>query len=125
MGVIVINGREIVCPDGARLDMIGGKVYINDVLQESSDPPLSGIVRVLFTGNLLNVKLDRGDIECGNIQGNASASGDIKCDNVGGNVAASGDVRCGDVGGNISSSGDVNCAKVGGKITTTGDVTHR
>ena len=124
MSKFTVQGMQIEIPDGSDIKFENNQLYINGQLHVFPQP-LVGIVKVVYEGNLLNLKCDR-DVECGPVKGNVGAAGDVDVNgDVGGNVSATGDVTCGQVAGSISGTGDVTCGNVGGKITTTGDVSCR
>ncbi len=107
MGDCVVNGKSY---NGNNITISGGQIIIDGEIQSSED--LSGEVSIVVHG-------DVGEIELG--------AGKINCEGVGDISTSSGDVTCGNVSGSIrTSSGDVECGSVGGKIrTSSGDVCHR
>lgn len=57
------------------------------------------------------------NLNCDNIEGNATAEGNIECGDVGGAITASGYVECGDVSGHVMAGGYVECKDVEGNVS--------
>ena len=65
------------------------------------------------------------NIECGNIQNNATAAGDINCDgNITGSVTCEGDLNAArEISGNVTCVGDINIdGEINGDVTCMGDL---
>ncbi len=112
---ITINGNKIIV-DGK--DITPNEKTINIVVNGNIDNlEVDSCNKLEIHGDVNKLKNCSGDVECGDIKGDAtSGSGNIKCKgNVGGNVSTgSGNVNCeGSIKGNVKTgSGNVKYTKV-------------
>lgn len=114
---VTINGRRY---EGNDVTITNGKVVIDGKEVESTVGLAE--LKIKIEGGLASLKVDRGNVECGEVAGSIWAGGSISCHNVTGNAEAGGSVSCKDVGGNVDAGGSVSCGKVGGDIDAGGSV---
>ncbi len=140
MNEININGKIYNVPYGASVSISNDIVYVNGVPLETEK--LSGIVKIDVAGTLVNLRVDRGDVEVhgyvqndlhcggsatirGNVGGKVYAGGSVTCNDVGGKVDAGGSVTCGNVTENVDAGGSIKCGDVGGKANAGGSVKRK
>ena len=121
---IVINGKEYL---GQHVQVKGGKIIVDNVLQERSAN--TGNISVKVYGNVSHLTTVSGDVTVeGDVSCNVTTtSGDVHCQDVRGSIeTTSGDVHCQDVRGSIETiSGDVSCSTVCQDIhTVSGSISY-
>lgn len=106
---IVINGKEYL---GKHVEVKGGKIIVDNVLQEQSAN--TGNISVKVYGNVSHLTTVSGDV---------TVEGDVSY-NV---TTTSGDVHCRDVRGSVETiSGDVSCSTVYQDIhTVSGSISYK
>ena len=117
MSKITINGVTIEIPDGASVSINNGDVIVNG--KKSDFAKINSEVRVDVHGNVGDLKVDKGSVNCGNVNQSVNAGGSVNAENIGGNVSAGGSVNADDIGGNVSAGGSVVCDSVGGQVEKT------
>jgi hypothetical protein len=117
MGVVIVNGNSIEVPDGASISVVNGTVYIDGNQVGSA---VNNQIKIKVEGTLASLTVDRGSVECQNVEGNVKCGGSATAANVGGKVDAGGSVQCGDVGGDVDAGGSVQCGKVNGSVDAGG-----
>ncbi|WCF11617.1 hypothetical protein NDS46_30185 (plasmid) [Paenibacillus thiaminolyticus] len=112
MNTIIINGQ--------RIQVSGKSISItNDSVLVDGQPvknDLSGIVQVVFEGDLGTLFSSSNVIVNGNVHRDIIADGSVSCSYVGKNIDAGGSVSCGDVKGNVTAGGAVKCKNVYGNV---------
>ncbi len=63
-----------------------------------------------------------GSIECSDINGSAEAGEYINCEDIGGYARAGGNIDCGDIGGDATAACDLNCGDIGGDAVAGGHI---
>lgn len=103
-------------PDDNKLRL---KLFQGDKLAEELE--IREKVEVHWYGPALDILCDC-NLNCGDVQGYATAGGNVNCNDVCGSVIAGGNVNCNDVQGNVTSGGNVTCDDVQGDVQAGGNV---
>jgi transcriptional regulator with XRE-family HTH domain len=74
-----------------------------------------------YKGEALNIE-SNFSIECGDIQGSATAGGVINCGDIMQNSTAGASINCEDVAGDANAGCNINCADVAGNVTVGHDL---
>ena len=129
MNKVIINGVTIITNGKGNVVVKNGKVYVDDILQDTNNMKE---INISIEGDVKNLEVDVCNkvSVCGNIGSISTSSGDVE---VSGDVSygikcSSGDVEVeGCVNGDIqTSSGDVKCGPVSGNVKTkSGDIKNK
>lgn len=118
--------KNKITVNGVTFEVEGNNVsIINDRIYVDGKEITSGIdlrPQIKWDGPAANVTVDKGDLECGDISGNAYSDGSIHCKNIGGQATAAGSMSAGNIGGDVCVGGSINCGKVKGNIKAGGSV---
>lgn len=115
MSRITINGKTIIT-SGKILIVDGDNIICDgDVIGTG----LSGIVEIIFEGDLASLKCDCGVTINGNVHGDVSAGSGVKCGDVGGNVRAGSSVDCDNVQGDVRAGSSITMKRSGIRDTDT------
>lgn len=94
--------------------------YIGRRLLKKGDPS-SQSIEVKYEGPALNVE-SYGNLNCGDVNGNANAGASIHSGDINGNASCGGSMSCDDVGGNADCGGNLTCNEINGPVSAGGGV---
>lgn len=109
MSRVTINGKTIIT-SGKIIIVDGGNIICDGDVIETG---LSGIVEIIFEGDLASLKCDCGVTVNGNVHSDVNAGSCVKCGDVGGNVRAGSSVDCGNVQGDVRAGSGVTMKRSG------------
>ena len=124
MNFIKINGITHQVK-GEEIEIKNNKVYVGENI---SNMKVIATIRELdlkieWSGPLASLRVSKGSVTCGNVEGDVDAGDSVSCDSVGGSIDAGDSVTCDDVGGDVSAGSDVTCGNVAGAVDAEGSVT--
>lgn len=118
---ISINGVNYEV-EGNNITMKNNKLYVDGVLVNTIEK-LQGDVKIIFEGDLANLKTDGAATVNGNVKGYVDSGGSANISgSVGSYVDAGGSVNCGSVNGKVDAGGSVTCGSVAGKVDAGGSI---
>ena len=88
--------------------VVQNDVVIIDGVVQGNGETLTGIVKIVVTGDLVSLHTDRSVSISGDVNGDVQAGGSVSCKNIAGNTSSGGSVRCGQIGGSIMAGGSVS-----------------
>jgi len=103
MNRIIINGDSFEC-DGNNISISNNTIKVNGKIITKD---LSGIVEVVFEGDLASLKCNAAVTVKGNVKGNVDAGNSVNCGDIIGNVDADNSVNCGIVTGNVDAGNSI------------------
>jgi len=115
---VTINGKTYVSESGD-ISMVGNKVYIDGKEVESTE---GKNITVKVEGDLMNLTVKHGSVECNNVSGSIEAGGSVECKDVSGSIEAGGSIDCCDVLANVAAGGSIECGNIGGNVAAGGSV---
>lgn len=96
---VSING-EIY--SGQTVEMVNGKVYVDNVLQKR-EKPFIGDISIQVNGDVDSIETGSGNVTAQSVTSISTGSGNVKCHDVMDSVSTmAGNVRCNHVHGNIT-----------------------
>lgn len=105
-----INGVEINVPEGARIEVRNGTVYVNGKKYDGKELDSKEPINIIINGNV-GVCICNGSITANNVVGDIDCGGSCTCGDVTGDIDAGGSVHCGNVSGSVDAGGSIRINK--------------
>ena len=119
MNRVTINGKTYET-DSGNIVVQNGKVTING--KDVSGEQYGETLTIKFEGDLASLRVDNGNVQCNDVNGNVDSGGSVTANNITGNVSAGGSVHATTIEGDASAGGSVRAGTIKGQADAGGSM---